>query len=116
MKAGDIIYLFNRKPVYVEINKFNTCFIELLVKYENKIYLMVLKTHILLRFGTEMDCNEILPSDFILISEWFRIAPIIREIKNPIILKTIHIKDLDIQKPRKSYAAGIYTHESKNIN
>jgi hypothetical protein len=48
---------------------------------------MAPKTHILQKYGFEVDCNTILPPAFLLEGEWFGIAPTIREIKTPIILK-----------------------------
>lgn len=87
MKAGEIIYLIKCKAVNVEINTLKTCFDELPVKYQNNTHFMAPKTRTLQKYGTEVDCNSILPPAFLLEGEWFGIAPTIREIKKPLNLK-----------------------------
>lgn len=95
LRAGEIIYLLKCKPVDVEIARHTSCFNELPIKYNNK-------THTLQTYGTEMDCNELLPPAFLLDGEWFGFAPTprVRLGKSSTNTKTIHDLDLDIQKSR----------------
>jgi len=96
INAGEIIYLLKCKAVNVEINTLNTCFNELPVKYQNKTYYMAPKTHTLQSYGTEIDCNTILPPAFLLEGEWLGVAPTLREIKKTHYSKTINHMDMDI--------------------
>jgi len=66
LRAGEIIYLLKCKPVNVEIARHISCFNELPIKYNNKTHFTAPKTHNLQTYGTEMDCNEILPLAFFL--------------------------------------------------
>jgi len=114
IKTGEIIYLLKCKPVNVEINTLTTCFDELPIKYNNQTYYMAPKTHTLQKYGIEVDCNTILPPAFLLEGEWFGIAPTIREIKTPIILKPATTWTWTYKSPENLMVAGIYSHEIMN--
>lgn len=114
MNAGEIIYLLKCKAVNVEINTLKTCFNELPIIYQNKTYYMAPKTHTLQNYGTEIDCNTILPPAFLLEGEWFGIAPTLREIKKPIILKPSTTWTWTYKSPENLMVAGIYSHEIMN--
>jgi len=64
MTGGTVIYLFRCTPVDVEVERQNTCFNELPIRYNNKTYFMGPKTHVLQQYGTEIDCNELLSSAY----------------------------------------------------
>lgn len=66
IKAGEIIYLIKCKAAEVEILYKNTCYNELPVTYNNQSYFMAPKTRTLQKYGTEIDCNHLLPSAFYL--------------------------------------------------
>jgi len=75
---------------------------------------MARKTHTLQNYGTEVDCNTILPTAFLLEGEWFGVAPTLREIKKPIILKPSTIWTWTYKIPGNLMVAGIYSHEIMN--
>jgi len=75
---------------------------------------MAPKTHTLQNYGTEVDCNTILPPAFLLEGEWFGIAPTLREIKKPIILKPSTTWTWTYKSPENLMVAGIYSHETMN--
>ncbi|CAH1731689.1 unnamed protein product [Aphis gossypii] len=81
VKTGEIIYLIKCKKVNVEISRKKVCFNELPVLYNNKTFSMAPKTHILQQFGTQIDCNILLPPGFNLDGDWFGVVPNIQEIK-----------------------------------
>lgn len=109
LRAGEIIYLLKCKPVDVEIAQHTSCFNELPIKYNNKTHFMAPKTHTLQTYGTEMDCNELLPLAFFLDGEWFDIAPTQREIKIPQTLKPSTTWTWTYKSPEALMIAGIYT-------
>ncbi|XP_029345689.1 uncharacterized protein LOC115034107 [Acyrthosiphon pisum] len=90
IKAGEIIYLIKCKAVEVEIIYKDVCYNELPVTYNNESYFMAPKMRTLQKYGTEIDCNNLLPSAFYLDGEWFSITSKINEIKKPQTLKPLN--------------------------
>jgi len=111
LRAGEIIYLLKCKPVDVEIARHTSCFNELPIKYNNKTHFMAPKTHTLQTYGTEMDCNELLPPAFLLDGEWFGFAPTPREIKVPQTLRPSTTWTWTYKSPEALMIAGIYTQD-----
>ncbi|KAL4090183.1 hypothetical protein QTP88_025082 [Uroleucon formosanum] len=113
LKAGEIIYLLKCKPVEVEISSKNTvCYDELPVFYNNQSYFMAPKTRTLQKFGTEIDCNHILPSAFLLDGEWYTTSQNIREIKRPQTLKPSTKWTWTYKSIEHLMTAGIYNYET----
>lgn len=113
LKAGEIIYLLKCKPVEVEISQKNTiCYDELPVIYNNQSYFMAPKTRTLQKFGTELDCNHILPSAFLLDGEWYTTSQNIREIKRPQTLKPSTKWTWTYKSIEHLMTAGIYNYDT----
>lgn len=113
LKAGEIIYLLKCKPVEVEISQKNTiCYDELPVIYNNQSYFMAPKTRTLQKFGTELDCNHILPSAFLLDGEWYTSSQNIREIKRPQSLKPSTKWTWTYKSIEHLMTAGIYNYDT----
>jgi len=83
IKVGEIIYLIKCKAVEVKILYKEICYNELPVTHNNQSYFMAPKTRTLQKYGTEIDCNHLLPSAFYLDGDWFMVTPKISEIKRP---------------------------------
>lgn len=114
MTGGEVIYLFRCTPVVVEVERQNTCYNELPVRYNNKTYFMGPKTHVLQQYGTEIDCNELLPSAYEQGDSWLGMAPTIREIKIPQTLKPGTKWTWMYKSPVNLISAGLYDQNSMN--
>jgi len=112
VKTGEIIYLIKCKRVDVEISKKNVFFNELPVLYSNKTFFMAPKTRILQKFGTQIDCNMLLPPGFNLDGDWFGMIPNIQEIKKPQKLKPATSWTWTYKSPEFLMNAGIYTQDT----
>lgn len=114
IKAGEAIYLLKCKAVNVEIFQQKSCFDELSVTYNNKTCYMAPKTHTLQAYGTQSDCNQLLPTSFYLDGDWFGMAPDIREIRKPQSLKPATSWTWNYRSPENLMTAGIYNYETMN--
>jgi len=70
---------------------------------------MAPKTRTLQKYGTEIDCNHLLPSAFYLDRDWFSITSKVNEIKKPQTLKPSTKWTWTYKSPEHLMTAGIYT-------
>jgi len=73
---------------------------------------MAPKTRTLQKFGTEIDCNHLLPSAFLLDGEWYTISQNIRELKRPQTLKPSTKWTWTYKSIEHLMTAGIYNYET----
>ena len=73
---------------------------------------MAPKTRTLQKFGTELDCNHILPSAFLLDGEWYTSSQNIREIKRPQSLKPSTKWTWTYKSIEHLMTAGIYNYDT----
>lgn len=68
------------------------------------------KTHTIQKYGTEIDCNDILPSTYLIEVEWISMSPIARELpKSPQTLRPETSWTWSYKSPEHLMNAGLYS-------
>jgi hypothetical protein len=115
LKSGEIVYLLKCKPVNVEIAKAQLCFQELPVIFNNQTLFMAPKTHTLQKYGTEIDCNDILPSAYLMEGEWISISPKYNQLsQEPQSLKPETTWTWTYKGPQYLMNSGLYSQDQIN--
>lgn len=73
--AGEILYIIKCVPVECKVRQTDHCHNELPVTHSNASYFLSPRSRILLRSGTQRECNELLPTMFRIHETWFRMMP-----------------------------------------
>jgi len=73
---------------------------------------MAPKTRTLQKYGTEIDCNHLLPSAFYLDGDWFSITSKINKMKKPPTLNPLTEWTWTYRSPEHLMTAGIYTYNT----
>lgn len=115
IKTGEIIYLQKCKPIDVHIKYQDACYNELPVSANNKTYFMTPKNHILQTQGTQIDCNEYLPTAFANDTKhWTALTPKPHKINAPQKLKPATTLSWTYDSADNFMTAGIYTPDILN--
>lgn len=115
LKTGEIVYLLKCKPVNVEIAKAQLCYQELPVIFNNQTLFMAPKTHTLQKYGTEIDCNDILPSAYFMEGEWISVSPKYNQLsQDPQSLKPETTWTWTYKGPQYLMNSGLYSQDQIN--
>lgn len=110
LKYGEAVYLQQCKPVEVELfNDNEHCFQELPVLLNNFTFYMAPKTHTLQKYGTQIECSDILPAAYLMEGEWISMTPHYRTApKIPQMLKPDTAWTWTFQSPERLMTTGLY--------
>lgn len=107
--AGEVVHIVKCIPVEVKIEHAETCYAELQVTRNNKTYYLTPRTHILKGRGTQIPCNALLPSYYLLGESWYKILPRPTETLAPITIQPMTKPTWKYINPAELATSGIYT-------
>ncbi|XP_015596324.1 uncharacterized protein LOC107268248 [Cephus cinctus] len=87
VSGGEIIFLIKYIPVEVKIRRTERCYQQLPVYKGNDSYFITPRTHMLIRTGTEIDCNDIVAPMYYIHNIWYKFTPNPQRAIEPMILK-----------------------------
>ncbi|XP_049826247.1 uncharacterized protein LOC126266387 [Aethina tumida] len=109
---GEVLYIAKCKPVIVEIRRTDKCYQELPVTYKNQSMFRTSLTHIMTSYGTEIDCQPLLPPNFFIDNRWIEITPRIQKTDPAFVLNPNEEKDvIEMSGISPISSHGIYTKE-----
>lgn len=73
--AGEVIHIIKCVPVPIKRKITSECYSQLPVYKGNETLYLTPKTHVLLKMGTQVDCNPILPTMFKINETWYQMIP-----------------------------------------
>lgn len=73
--SGEVIHVMKCVPVEVQVMHGEECYTQLQVSWKNSTYFLTPRTHILLKRGTQVTCNPMIPSYYKVGSSWYPISP-----------------------------------------
>lgn len=109
--AGEVLYIIKCVPDECKVRQTEGCYNELPVTHTNSTYFLSPKSRILLKGGTQRDCNELLPPMFRIHDTWFRMMPRPVEALPPPVIKPLSKPTWRYVSPANLATSGIYTPE-----
>ena len=109
--AGEVIHIIKCVPVEVKLGQTNKCYNQLPVLRDNQTYFLTPQTHILLRQGTEITCNTLAPTMYLLGDAWYKFVPRPIDASPPTTIKPMAKPTWKYINPGSLAMSGIYTPE-----
>ncbi|XP_077272765.1 uncharacterized protein LOC143903177 [Temnothorax americanus] len=107
--AGEVIHIVKCVPVEVKLTHTEDCYEQLPVILNNRTHFLTPQTHILLRQGTQINCNSFAPPMYLLGDAWYKIMPKPVETVAPTIMKPMTKPVWKYVSPGALATSGIYT-------
>ena len=85
--AGEVVHIVKCVPVEIKMEHGESCYAELQITRNNKTYFLTPRTHILKTQGTQIPCNRMLPFQYYVGNEWYKILPLPTTAEKPTIIK-----------------------------
>ncbi|XP_058789599.1 uncharacterized protein LOC131663305 isoform X1 [Phymastichus coffea] len=83
--AGEAVHIIQCTPTEVQLFHTDKCFSQLPVISSNEIFYLTPKTHILMKTGTEINCNTIISQYYKIGNEWINLIPTPRGTTNAVL-------------------------------
>lgn len=107
--AGEVIHIVKCVPVEVKVIHTNECYQQLAVSWDNRTYFLAPQTHILLKQGTQITCNPLAPTMYLLGDSWYKITPRPIDTRAPMSIKPLTKPTWKYVSPGSLATTGIYT-------
>lgn len=107
--AGEVVHIIKCTPVDVKIHHLKECYSELPVQRGNETYFLSPRTHILIKTGTQISCNRVIPPMYFLNDGWYRMIPTPEHTLPPTIMKPMTKPTWHYTNPGSLAASGIYS-------
>lgn len=112
--AGEVIHLIKCTPVEVKIRSTENCYKNLPITHRNQSCFLTPKTHIITQEAAMADCNELLPTMYMLHGSWYRITPKLVESVPPPTIQPLTRPEWKYISPEHLATSGIYSSEDLN--
>ncbi|EZA49469.1 Glutamate dehydrogenase, mitochondrial, partial [Ooceraea biroi] len=107
--AGEVIHIVKCVPVEVKIFRTTECYNQLSVVRDNQTYFVTPQTHVLLKQGTQISCNLLAPTMYLLGDSWYKLAPRPVDTLPPVTMKPLTKPTWKYISPGSLVTSGIYT-------
>lgn len=107
--AGEVAHIAQCIPVEVKLTRLQECYNELPVKFVNKTFFLTPRTHILMKAGTEVSCNQLLAPMYRLMGHWYSFGTSVQTPPAPTVLKPLTQATWNYVSPYSLATSGIYT-------
>lgn len=107
--SGESIHIIKCTPMEVKIQQGENCYNELQVTANNKTFFLSPRTHVLKTRGTQIQCNSLLPSYYLVNEHWYKILPQVVEALPPAVIQPSKPNTWKYINPEDLATSGIYT-------
>ena len=87
--AGEAVHIIKCTPTSVKINHIRECYEELPVIADNTTWFLTPKTHILIKTGTQVDYDTIIPPYYKIDGSWINLLPKLRTVEKNITTRKV---------------------------
>ena len=109
--AGEVVHIIKCVPVEIKMEHGESCYAELEVIQNNKTYFLTPRTHILKTQGTQIPCNRMLPSQYYVGNQCYKILPLPTTAEKPTIIEPMIAPTWEYVNPSELATNGIYTEQ-----
>jgi hypothetical protein len=109
MIAGEAVHIIKCLPVEVKIRTTKECYEQLPVWHQNQTYFLSARTHVLVRTGTQITCNRLVPPMYAIGNKWFKLIPQLDEVQRPREMEPKAKLTWEYTNPISLAASGIYS-------
>ncbi|XP_032676788.1 uncharacterized protein LOC116846701 isoform X1 [Odontomachus brunneus] len=109
--SGEVVYIIKCTPVEVTIRHIEECYNQLPVYKGNETYFLAPRTHVLLKTGTQITCNKIIPTMYYLKDTWYKISPTPELGIPPMKIKPMTKPTWEYKNPGSLATSGIYNNK-----
>lgn len=109
LPAGEVIHIVKCVGVEVKVAHAKECYEQLPITYRNQTQFLTPQTHILMRQGTQINCNAFAPPTYLLGDSWYRLTPTPVHTVPPLIMKPMTKPNWKYVNPGSLATSGIYS-------
>lgn len=112
--AGEVVHVIKCTPVECTLRRTAECYGELPVTYQNQSQFLSPTSKILLKKGTQIECDPLLPAQYFIDGHWYRFSPQGIPVPNPQQLSPTSTPTWNYNPIGNLASSGIYTLEEIN--
>lgn len=109
--AGEVAHIIKCIPVECSLRRTEECYLELPVTHRNQSYFLSTISRTLIKSGTHIECNPLLPAQYFIDGAWYRFAPHPIEVPPPQTLRPMTTPTWGYTPIGNLATSGIYTNE-----
>ena len=112
VSAGEVVHILKCIPLEVKLAHVDECQTQLAVTVENLTLFIALKTHALMRTGTQISFSAVVPTMYYVCGQWYKINPRPSNVTAP---GTIHPKKHNVWKYKDSISLATNEINQSNL-